>query len=248
MTLNDFSLSPQDVLYQIKLSGQIHSIVESVVSEKIIAQVATEMAIEIESEEIQQEADKIRLANQLYKPEQTWIWLERQGLVLDDLEYIARKTLVAKKLAQKLFSDQIKQFFIANQLNYHSAIIYEIVFDDPDLAMEIFYAISESEIEFARAAREYCQDQQMRRSGGYRGNFNRQQLKPEFASAIFAASPPQLLKPIVTSHGAHLIMVEEILQPTLDDGLENKILSDLFTMWLKQKLMEVDTIQMVKNL
>ena len=43
-------------------------------------------------------------------------------------------------------------------------------------------------------------------------------------------------------------MVEEIIQPILDDGLENKILSDLFTIWLKQKLMEVDTIQMVKNL
>ncbi len=248
MIFNEFCLSAENILYQIRLSGQIHSIVEAVISEKIIDQEATKMAIEIEAKEIQSEADKIRLNNQLYKPEETWIWLESQGLTLNDLEFIARKNIIARKLAEKLFSDQIKHFFALNHPNYQSAIIYEIVFDDADLAMEIFHAIAEKKMDFAQAAREYCQDQQMRFSGGYRGNFKPQELKPEFASAIFAANPPKLLQPIVTSNSAHLIKIEEIIQPILDDVLENQILSDLFNIWLKQKLMEVDTIQIAKNL
>jgi len=248
MISNKFCPSAKDILYQIRLSGQIHSIVEAVISEQIIDQESTKMAIEIETKEIQIEADKIRLNNQLYKPEETWIWLENQGLTLDDLEFIARKNIMAKKLAKKLFSDQIKHFFASNHLNYHSAIIYEIVFDDADLAMEIYHAIIEKKIDFSQAAREYCQDQQMRFSGGYRGNFKPQELKPEFASAIFAANPPKLLRPIVTSNGAHLIKIEKIIRPILDDVLENQILSDLFDNWLKQRLMEVDTIQIAKNL
>jgi parvulin-like peptidyl-prolyl isomerase len=248
MDLNQFSLLPQDVLYEVKLSGQINSAIESIISQKIITIVSTKLGIEVSPFEIQQEADKIRLANGLYKPEDTWLWLEKQGLSLDDFEYIAKRNAIAKKLAHHLFADQIKQYFISNQINYYSAAIYEIVFDDPDLAMEMFYAISEQEIDFSKVAREHCQDIHMRRSGGYKGIFGRYQLKPEFAASIFASTPPQLLKPIVTSQGAHLLFVEDIVIPKLDNTLEEKILNDLFNTWIRQQLMEIDTLEIIKNL
>ena len=48
------------------------------------------------------------------------------------------------------------------------------------------------------------------RCGGYRGILQRKDLKPEISAAVFAATPPQILKPIVTSIGAHLILVDEV--------------------------------------
>ncbi len=46
---------------------------------------------------------------------------------------------------------------------------------------------------------------------------------------------PQLLTPIVTSKGVHLILVEEIIQPELTQLLRQKIVSDLFLEWLKKQ-------------
>jgi hypothetical protein len=40
----------------------------------------------------------------------------------------------------------------------------------------------------------------------------------------------------VTSKGSHLIWVEELIQPRLDEMLRLKILSDLFAEWLKRQI------------
>jgi hypothetical protein len=46
----------------------------------------------------------------------------------------------------------------------------------------------------------------------------------------------------VTSSGAHLILVEELIQPKLDDTVRHKILSDLFSAWLKQELEQAEML------
>ena len=76
--------------------------------------------------------------------------------------------------------------------------------------------------------------------GGYRGVLSRGDLKPEVSAAVFAANPPQLLKPITTSSGIHLILVEEIIKPQLTEDLAYKIGVDLFDQWIKLKVQEVE--------
>jgi len=70
----------------------------------------------------------------------------------------------------------------------------------------------------------------------------RQQMKPEISAKVFAATPGEVLKPIVTSKGMHLIKVEEIIQPELDDKLRYQILSELFEGWLKRQVEEVEVV------
>ncbi len=59
---------------------------------------------------------------------------------------------------------------------------------------------------------------------------------------MFAATPPQILKPITTPKGVYLIWVEEIIQPQLDDELRQQIISDLFSDWLKQQITSMDIV------
>ena len=114
--------------------------------------------------------------------------------------------------------------------------MYEVVLDDEDLAMELFYGIQEGEMSFYEVAHQYVQDTELRRKGGYQGIVQRKELKPEISSAVFAAAPPQVLKPIVSAKGLHLILVEEIIQPQLHDKLRYQIISYLFISWLKQQI------------
>ena len=171
--------------------------------------------------------------------------MKKYNISLDDFEEIVYVNLITNKLVQHLFADKVEAHFFENQLDYTTAIIYEVILDDEELAIELFYALKEGETSFYDIAHEYIQDTELRRSGGYRGIVKRQDLKPEISAAIFAAQTPQLLKPIISSKGVHLILVEEIIQPELDDKLRSQILLNLFHEWVTTKIRKVEIVSNV---
>ena len=230
------------VVNHLKLSSQLNRTLEGIATCKVIEAKAAELKLEITDNEIQQAADEFRLAHNLHNIEATWQWLKVNHLSMDDFEALITTNSMTKKLAHNLFSDRVKSFFFQNQLNYAGAAMYEVVLDDQDMAIELFCALQEGEMSFHDVARTYESNPARRRSGGYCGVLQRQNLKPEISAAVFSASPPQLLKPIVTSIGVHLILVEEIIQPQLDEELYNQIMSGLFSEWIQQQLEEVQIV------
>lgn len=239
------SVSSEDILYHVKISCQIPNVLEAIATRKIIADTAIKEDITITTEELQQAADSLRLANKLIKAEDTWAWLNKHYLSLDNFEEIAHTNLVSAKLAEHLFADKVEPFFYAHQLDYTAAVTYEVILDDEDLALEIFYALQEGEISFHEVARQYIQNPELRRAGGYQGMRERKDFRPEIAAAIFAANPPQILKPITTPQGVRIIMVEEIIQPQLNEQIRLRIIGDLFTNWLRQ---QISTLEIEVNL
>ncbi|MDJ0734769.1 MAG: peptidylprolyl isomerase [Nostocaceae cyanobacterium] len=238
-------ITKEDILHQVKLSCKIPEIIEEIVTRKVITTAVAEADIKVEIEELQKAADQIRFINQLNSADDTWSWLEKHGLSLDDFEETVYTNLISGKLASHLFADKVEPYFFENQLDYTGAIMYEVVLDDEDLAIELFYAIQEGEMSFYDVAHKYIQDKELSRKCGYLGKVQRKDLKPEISAPVFAAKPPQLLKPIITSKGVHLILVEEIIQPELNNMLRMQIISDLFTGWLKQ---QVDNVEIMKSL
>ncbi len=242
------TISCEAIIQHIKLSCQIPSIAREIAMRKVITEVATAAGIQVEPEELQEAADNLRLVNNLLQAEDTWLWLQKHCLSLDEFEELACTNLISTKLAKHLFADKVEPFFVEHYLDYAGAVLYEVVLDDADLAMELFYALQEGEMTFAEVAQQYIQNTELRRCGGYRGMVPRSELKPEISAAVFAATPPQLLKPIITPKGAHLIRVEEIIQPQLDEPLRIKILADLFSAWLNQQVDQVEVrVQLEPN-
>lgn len=238
-------VSGEDILDHVKITCQIPNLLEAIATRKIIVDTAVQEGIQVEIEELQQAADSLRLANKLIKAEDTWAWLEKHYLSLDNFEEIAHINLLSAKLANHLFADKVEPFFYAHQLDYTGAVTYEVILDDEDLALEIFYALQEGEISFQEISRQYIENPEIRRAGGYQGIRQRSDFRPEIASAIFAANPPQILKPIITPKGAHIIMVEEIIKPQLNEQMHLKIMGELFTNWLKQ---QISTLEIVAKL
>lgn len=236
-------ITSEDIFNQVKLTCKIPEIAEQLVTRKVIENAVLEAGILVETDELQQAADKIRLAYKLSSADDTWAWLEKYSLSLDDFEEIAYINLIFTKLAKHLFEDRVEAYFFANQLDYAGVVMYEVILDDEDLALELFYATKEGEMSFYDVAHKYIQDTELRRKCGYRGIVRRQDLQPEISAAVFAAKSPQILKPIVTSKGIHLILVEEIIQPQLDEKLRQKIVSDLFDEWLKEQIAKVEVIK-----
>ncbi|MEH2166529.1 MAG: peptidylprolyl isomerase [Nostoc sp.] len=242
------TITSEDILAQVKLSCKIPEIIEEIVNRKFVEKAADEAGIKVEIEELQQAANKFRLMNQLINADDTWVWLEKHRLSLDDFERIVYNSLISTKLAAYLFADKIEPYFFENKLSYAGVVMYEVVLDDEDLAIELFYAIQEGEMSFYDVAHKYIQDTELRRKGGYQGIVKRKELKPEISAAIFTAKPPQLLKPVVTSSGVHLILVEEIIQADLNNLLRHKIFSNLFCDWLKQQIAQVEIVSNIDSI
>ncbi len=237
------TITNKDILQEVKLSYKIPEIVNQIISRKVIINAAEEAGIKIDTEELQKAADLFRLMNKLTTAEETWKWLEKYGLSLDDFEEIVYNSILLGKLSKHLFTDKIEPYFFEHQLDYAGVVMYEVVLDDEDLALELFYAIKEGEMSFYDVGHKYIQDTELRRSGGYKGMVFRKSLKPEISAAVFNAKPPELIKPILTSKGVHLILVEEIIQSQLNDKLYQEISSHLLSEWLKQQIVKIEVIK-----
>lgn len=238
--LQSITITNEDIINQIKISRKMPEIINAIITNRIMKNAISEAGIEINTEELQKEADQFRLIHQLVGTQDTWKWLERYSLTLENFEEIIYNNYISRQLANHLFNNKIEQYFIENQLDYIGVAFYEIILDNADIALELFYEIEEGECIFFDAAQQFIEDIELRRSGGYRGILYRKDLKPEITSAVFAAKPAQLLKPIVTSIGIHLIRVEEIIQPQLDEQMRSQIMLDLFSQWCRQEIHQIE--------
>jgi parvulin-like peptidyl-prolyl isomerase len=239
-----FKLTVEEFTLQVKLSCRVPALVNEILTRKIIAASAQQANLPVEPVELQQAADRLRSQNNLWTAEETWTWLQKHGLSLDNFEAMALHDLLSAKLAQHLFGQTVEPFFAQHQLDYVQVVLSEVVLDNHDLALELFYAIQEQEMSFATVAQQYSSEPDRRRQGGYRGILRRADLRPEISAAVFAAQPPALLKPIVINKKSYLMYVEEIIQPVLDDHLRSQILGELFEDWLKRQVREaIETVK-----
>ena len=173
------TITNEDILEQVKLSCKVPEFIEGIITRKVIANAAAEAGIKVETEELQKAADQLRLMNKLNSADDTWAWLEKHSLCIDDYQEIVHSTVISRKLTAYLFADKVEPYFLEHQLDYAGVVIYEVVLDDEDLAIELFYGIKEGEMSFYDVAHKYIQDTELRRKGGYRGIVYRKDIKPE---------------------------------------------------------------------
>lgn len=237
MSLN-LEINNEDIIQQLKILRKTTEIVEQVAIKKIIEREAALLGLTIKKEELQKASDEFRVANKLSHAKNTMVWLEKNGLSMKDFEEIIHTNLLKKKMMDELFAEEARSYFYKNQSSYRKAVLYEIIVEDFNLALEIFYSIRESEITFSEAAIKYSGSLDSKRKRGYLGLINSASLKASVSSAVFASTPPQLLKPIVTSLGSHIVFVEEIITPELSDNLEDEITEELLKRWALGKIKE----------
>jgi hypothetical protein len=236
----NIKITNKEIINQLKSNGRIVETVEQIVHQNIIKEKILKEGIQINKKDLQDGADKFRVENGLESTKKTLKWLENNGLEIDDLENIIYQSIAKSKLAYHLFADESRHFFVKNHLDYLHASLFEIVLKKQELAEELYYAIRGKELKFYDVATQYIEDKELRKKGGYIGMLSRKDLPPIISSAVFAVESPQILKPIITSKGIHLIFVEEILESQLNFNLQQEIINHLFNIWLDKESINVD--------
>ncbi|CAD5959858.1 Foldase protein PrsA [Planktothrix tepida] len=229
-------LDNEEIISFLKQNLEFKEVYQKILSQKVINQVAEERGIIVTAEEIQNQANQQRYAKRLEKAADTLAWLADQMITSDDWEAGIRERLLAQKLAESLFTKDVEKYFIQNRLNFEQVSLYQIIVPYERLARELFYQIEEEEISFYHAAHLYDIEPGRRERCGYEGQLYRWGLKADFAAIVFAATPGEILSPVKTDQGYHLILVEEFIQAELTIERTQEIIQKLFKDWLASEL------------
>jgi parvulin-like peptidyl-prolyl isomerase len=232
----DTNITTEHILEQLKISRKIPEIVEQIFTRRIVLAEAERLGIKGEIPELQEAADLFRAKNRLISARITEKWLEMNQLSLDDFETIIHLELLSDKLKQVVLIDKVEQHFYQHQLDFDRVVISEIILANKELATELYYAIREGEISFQDVAAKYITDPELKRKGGYLGSIKRKDLNPGLRSVFSVTTYPQVLKPIATAQGFHLIWLEEKIEATLEPDIYEEIQSQLFTELLREKI------------
>lgn len=225
-----------EILSLLKRNRQLKEIVYKVLSQNVINQTAQERGIAVTAQEVQAEADRQRREMRLEKASDTLAWLTEQMISPDDWEAGICDRLLTEKLAESLFAKEVEKFFAQNKIQFDQVLLYQIILPTESVAQELFYEIEEGEISFYQAAHLYDSDEKRRQQCGCEGTLYRWQLKPEIAAAVFNTSPKEVISPIQTPLGYHILMVEAFIPAELTPQRYQEIRDRLFQEWLTSEI------------
>lgn len=228
----ELGITAEEIVRYLKEKLEIEAIYRGILCQRIIAKKAQEKNLIVTPEDIQAEANRIRLENHLEKATDTFNWLAQQMVSPDEWEAGIINKLMRKKLAESLFADDIEKFFAQNRLNFEQVLLYQIIVANEKFAWELFHQIKEEEISFYLAANLYDIEEKRRHQCGYEGTLYRWSIQPEFAPTIFAVDVQTVTAPLTTEQGSHLFMVEEFIPAQLTPDIQEEILEKMFSEWL----------------
>jgi parvulin-like peptidyl-prolyl isomerase len=234
--LADARIDSQQIVAYLKHEMQLKKIQQQILGRQIVAQAAEDRNIQVTPAEIQEAADQFRYSNKLEDATQTYKWLNDQLITPEEWEEGIHERLLAKKLAEHLFSSQIETYFAQNKSRYEQAILYRISVPYQPLAQELFYEIEEEEISFFEAAHLYDSSEARRLACGFEGKLARWQVSPDMSAKLFGANPRELIGVISFESSHELWMVEEFIPPKLTDEIRGNILDSLFQEWLEAEI------------
>lgn len=234
--LGNASVADSQVVDFLKHEVKLKAIYKQILYREIISREAEAEGLTVSPEEIQTEADQFRYQYQLESSAQTYGWLRDQLITTEDWETGIQARLLAGKLAEYLFGDQVKTYFAQNMVSYEKAVLYRIVVSQQALAQELFYQITEDEISFFQAAHCYDTDERRRLACGFEGTLSRWQLNLDLAAKVFGAHPGEVIGVMQTDVGYELLMVERFIASELTPENHQQIRDQLFQEWLEIQL------------
>jgi parvulin-like peptidyl-prolyl isomerase len=226
-------IEPDKIVSLLKKNIQFKEVYQQVLYENIIQQAAEARGVTVSSQEIQAECDRLRHEKRLENASDTMNWLADQMIAVEELEIGIRDRLLAEKLAEHLFNQEVEKFFAQNKIDFEQVLIYQIVVPYAKLAQEILYQIEEAEISFYEAAHLYDIDERRRYQCGYEGKLYRWNLKPAIAAVVFNSKKVgELIGPVTVDKQSHLLMVEQFMPAELTLEIYQSIRQRLFKQWL----------------
>jgi parvulin-like peptidyl-prolyl isomerase len=182
-------------------------ILEQVIDQRLLQQMAADEGIAVSEEQAQERLDTLRSTLEASGQSGAWeSYLEGLGLTEEQFGSMLRDQLLMEAILERMDIGEEEQ-----------AHLFWILVSDEALAKAV---VSELEAgrSFAELAELYSEDAESKASGGEIGWFARGTMPPEIEELAFSLSPGQFGGPIELEEGYAIILVEERALRELDEN------------------------------
>lgn len=232
----------EDILAYLQRSHKIAEIATLTENDALIVSFCEELDITVSDEEWQSAGNAFRQEHKLLGVPETVEWLSQQRITVEDWSEGIKIKLLEKKLQEHLFGGAIDSEYIKDRDRYKRVALSQILVNDLADASKIARLLREENASFCALAIEYSKGKQSRENGGFTGIHFILELLPELRQAITEAQSGEVIGPVSTKVGYHVLRVEKWFSPKLEEVEREKLLESFFRKWLQEyrsRLVEV---------
>ena len=221
------------LLAKLRQTQQVTSFAGALRQDKLVAALCTTLNLTATDAELQAAGDHFRITHQLSSAQKMLNWLDQQQVSVEDWTEGLRLQLMTQKLKEALFGDQVDAHYLQNRSHFRQVALSQILIDSLPLAQQILVQLQQSPERFCELALEHSQTRSQTQ-GGFIGIRFVSELLPEVATAIMEAEAGDILGPLESPLGIHLIKIEKWFPVQLTDTVRMTVLDALFQPWLQR--------------
>jgi len=161
--------------------------------------------------------------------------LARQsGSISEQLKSSAIRQLKIEKFKQLTWGDKLQPYFIRRKRQLDRVVFSIIKTVKLDLAQELYFRLQAKEESFANLAQKYSQGSESI-VGGFVGPIELGNLPPALVEVLITSQPQQIC-PMSQGEWQMIVRLEKTLPAKLDSAMRQRLLNELFELWLSKKL------------
>lgn len=223
-------------------------ILTGLIRSRLLEQGAEELGVEVSEEDVDEQREQV--VEEVGGEDAFEQIVEQNNLTQEEVRSQLRDLALQERVADELTadlevdSDEVRAFY---EQNYGTAEARHILVESEEEAREVLERLEEGE-DFGELAKEVSTDPSAEQNAGDLGEFDRGQMVPEFTEAVFEAEEGEIVGPVETQFGHHVIEVRSIdpgpplseVEGDINDELLEEERVELVQAWLEEQTAEAE--------
>ncbi|AFZ00981.1 peptidylprolyl isomerase [Calothrix sp. PCC 6303] len=223
-----------EILAYLRHSAKFAEIAHAAEREALILASCDRMGIKVSDDEWQAAGDAFRMERKLWGNPETIAWLDQQRIDVEEWSAGVKIELLENKLKEHLFGALVDASYISDRNNYRRVALSQILVPELPTAQKIVQMLREENVSFAALALEYSKGKQSQKNAGFVGIRYLVELLPEVTEAIENIKEGEIIDPVQTKLGYHILRVEKWFPTELNQAVREQIMDSLFESWLQK--------------
>lgn len=222
------------ILNYLRHSCRFAEVAAAAEQDALVRSLCEQMGIVVSDDEWQAAGDAFRMEHKLLSPAATIDWLDQQRISVEAWSEGIKMQLLSDKLKEHLFGAAVDNSYFGDRDRHRRVALSQILVVDLATALTILRQLRDENASFCALALEYSKGKQSQTSGGFVGVRLFAELMPEIVEAVRSAQEGDLVGPVQTKLGYHLLKVEKWYPTELNESMRKQLLDILFQSWMQE--------------
>ena len=164
-------------------------------------------------------------------------WLKQHCMSSEQIKALAIRQFKIEKFKQVTWGDKLGAYFMGRKKQLDQVVFSLIRTSKLELAQELYFRLQAKEQSFVDLAQKYSQGSEAL-VGGFVGPIELGKL-PSVLAEVLSKGQPERIYPVAHGDWQMIVRLEKMIPARLDGLMRQKLLNELFELWLSQQLSQV---------